>query len=305
MWEMNEDYCARVAEASGGRLIIEPYVQGAIVPATKELEGCSDGIVEMTDTYMGYYPYLLHDVAELFSGRPGGLTETQAAFWLLAEGGVLYQEMVSRIGVTRVTQTVMPTAGDVFVCTVPITGLDDIQGLKFRTASTSLAEITAIMGIQPTMIPWGEIYDAVKRGIVDCTEAGSLSVNWDMALHEVADYHYLTEVLLPGSSNDLFVNEASWAKLPSDLKAILEDCVRSECFKRNVAELEREVAMAQQYKDYGVTLEAMPKEIDDELIRVGTQYFTDKAATLDDPLYARVLESQEKYRAIYDILAVK
>ena len=129
MWEMTEDYAARVAEASGGRLIIESYVQGAIVPATKELEGCSDGIVEMTDTYMGYYPYLLHDVAELFSGRPGGLTETQAYFWLLAEGGVLYQEMVSRINVVRVTQTVMPTAGDVFVTTVPIEGLDDIQGL--------------------------------------------------------------------------------------------------------------------------------------------------------------------------------
>jgi len=265
---------------------------------------CHDGIVEMADTYMGYYPYML-PVAELFAGRPGGFTETQHLFWLLGEGGELYREMIKDLNVVYIAQTISPPAGDVFVSTVPIKGLADVKGLKFRTASTALGVIFERMGLRPTMIAWGEIYDAVKRGIIDATEAGSLTINWDLALHEIADYHYLTEVMLAGSSNDVIVNKDAWEKLPPGFRAILEDAIRSESYKSLVEELEREVAMVEKYKEYGVTLEALPKEIDDEMVRVATEYFKEQAAEHPDPLYARVLESQERYMEIFDILAVR
>lgn len=303
-WRLAEAYAARIAVASGGRLIIENFVQGAIVPATKELEGLHDGLIEMSDTYMGYNSYLL-PVAELFSGIPGAFTETQHLFWLLGEGGDLYQELVSPLNVVRVVQTVSPAGGDVFVSTVPIEGLADVQGLKFRTASPALGQIFDRMGMSTTLIPWGEIYDALKRGIIDATEAGSLNVNWDLGMQEVADYHYLTELMIPGSSNDVFVNKDVWAELPDDLKAILEDSVRSESLKILMEELEREAAMAEQYREYGVSVAPLPKEIDAELMRVAEIFFTEKAAESDDPLYGRVLESQKRYRAIFDVLAVK
>jgi TRAP-type mannitol/chloroaromatic compound transport system substrate-binding protein len=303
-WRLAESYAERVALASGGRLIIENFVQGAIVPATKEFEGLHDGIVEMSDTYMGYNSYLL-PVAELFSGIPGAFTETQHLFWLLGEGGELYREMIEPLDVVYVAQTVSPAGGDVFVSTVPIEGLADLKGLKFRTASPSLGEIFDRMGMATTMIAWGEIYDALKRGIIDATEAGSLTINWDLSMQEVADYHYLTELMIPGSSNDLFVNKDAWAKLPDDLKAILEDSVRSESFKSLMGELVREAAMAEKYREYGVTVAPLPKEIDQELMRVAAEFFEEKAATFPDPLYARVLESQKRYRAIFDVLAVK
>ena len=304
-FRLAERYAERVATASQGRFIIENHVQGAIVPANKELEGCHDGIVEMCDTYMGYYPYLLGDTAELFAGRPGGFTETQHLFWLLGEGGELYRELLKDLNVVYVAQTISPPAGDVFVSTVPVEGLDDVQGMKFRTASTALGKIFERMGLRPTMIAWGEIYDSMKRGIIDATEAGSLTINWDLALHEIADYHYLTEVMLAGSSNDVIVNKDAWEKLPPGFRAILEDAIRSESYKSLVEELEREVAMVEQYNEYGVTVAPLPKEIDEEMVRVASEYFKEKAMEVEDPLYAKVLESQEKYFEIFNILAVK
>jgi len=56
-------------------------------------------------------------------------------------------------------------------------------------------------------------------------------------------------------------------------------------------------------KAYGTKILPVPKEIDDELIKVANKYFDEQAAK--DTFFKEVIDSQRKFKALADLQGVR
>lgn len=70
----------------------------------------------------------------------------------------------------------------------PINSVDDLVGLKTRImGSAMLAKDYAAYGIDPTPLPYGEIYSGLQTGLIDA-QSQPMFANYSMAFYEVADH---------------------------------------------------------------------------------------------------------------------
>jgi tripartite ATP-independent transporter DctP family solute receptor len=71
---------------------------------------------------------------------------------------------------------------------------EDLKGLKIRTMQDPVAmDMVSAMGASPTPIPWGELYTALKQGVVDGAENNPPSIvssrHYEAAKFLVMDHH--------------------------------------------------------------------------------------------------------------------
>ncbi|MBL7127110.1 MAG: hypothetical protein ISS58_07950 [Dehalococcoidales bacterium] len=73
--------------ASGGRLVLKSNPAGAIVPAAKEFDGFSSGVLDWGVTATGYLTDKFPE-ATLFSSQIGGLSPQEYSAWYLVCDGL-------------------------------------------------------------------------------------------------------------------------------------------------------------------------------------------------------------------------
>jgi TRAP-type mannitol/chloroaromatic compound transport system substrate-binding protein len=174
-----------------------------------------------------------------------------------------------------------------------LANLADLKGLKFRTAGEGGA-ILERMGAQAIQLAGGEIYDALKRGVIDACEASGPNMNWSMAFQEVAPYLYLSPVRSPGLYCDLIFNKTAWQELPVDLKQIVESITRSESMRFYCEAVWKDAEALQKFKDYGNKVTILPKEIEAEMVKQASAFYDEMGAK--NPAAAEVLKSQRDFR---------
>jgi TRAP-type mannitol/chloroaromatic compound transport system substrate-binding protein len=74
------------------------------------------------------------------------------------------------------------------------------------------------------VLPGGEVYSALDKGVVDAADWASVSMNQRMGFHEIAKYP--TKLFHSMPIQEFTVNMDAWKKLPDDLKALLHTAVR-------------------------------------------------------------------------------
>lgn len=116
----------------------------------------------------------------------------------------------------------------------PLVKPSDAEGLKFRIMSSKvLEEQFKVIGANPQVLPFSEVYSALQQGVVDGQE-NTLSNIYTKKFHEVQSYltisnhGYLGYLLV---TNKIFMN-----KLPDDLKEIFLGAVK------DATEYAREIA---------------------------------------------------------------
>jgi TRAP-type mannitol/chloroaromatic compound transport system substrate-binding protein len=106
----------------------------------------------------------------------------------------------------------------------PLRKLEDFKGLKFRVPQGMTADLMTKLGASVIILPGGEVYSALERGVVDSTDWGTPSMNYRLGFHEVTKYFIPKFHSMP--DGDFCVNMDEWKKLPDDIKVILEAAVR-------------------------------------------------------------------------------
>ena len=106
----------------------------------------------------------------------------------------------------------------------PIRTLADIKGLKIRVQQSDLfVAMVEALGANPTPMPYGEVYTALKTGIVDAAEN-----NWpayESSRHfETAKYYNLSEHSL--SPEMLVFSKKVWDALPKEDQALLRKAAK-------------------------------------------------------------------------------
>lgn len=105
------------------------------------------------------------------------------------------------------------------------TKLEDLKGLKIRSATRINAKLLTALGATPVQMPLPAVPEAMSKGVID----GAM-VPWEgtpaIKMPEIAKYHFDSPANSPRISNSIFVfamNQAKYDSLPADLKKVIDD----------------------------------------------------------------------------------
>ena len=279
--------------SSAGAVDLRIFEPGEVVPALAITEAVREGKVEAGYTWLGYDQGRVPSAA-LIAAVPFGMEPWEFAAWWFEGGGRALGEALyakQNIHILFCGLTGPETAG---WFREPIDSLDDVRGLKIRFAGIG-GKVMERAGASVTMLPGGEIFQALEKGAIDATEYALPIVDQSLGFNRVASYNYYPGWHQPATSSHLVVNMGAWNQTaPADRKLIETACTAGVL--RNLARseaLQGEVIAG--FPELGVEAHTLPDEVLRELERVTREVLEEEAA--NDADFAAILESQQRFRA--------
>ncbi len=214
-----ENFAQRVNDISGGSLEIKIYPKNVLVPALAVFDAASSGQIDAFHSGP-YYWKGKNSAFSLFSGIPFGFTAEEINSWMLYGGGLeLWREQYAKYNLHPfIGGNTNIQMGGWF--RKPINSLEDMRGLKMRIPGLG-GEVFSKMGVNPILLPAGEIYTSLERGVIDATEWVGPALDIKMGFYKVAPYYY-SGWHEPGSILELTFNKHSWSKLAFEHQAMIE-----------------------------------------------------------------------------------
>lgn len=253
-----ENLAKRLKDMSGGTLDIKIYPKNVLIPSLAVFDACSSGQIDAFHSGP-YYWKGKNSAFSLYSGIPFGFTAEEINSWMLFGGGLeLWREHYARYnlypfmgGNTNIQM------GGWF--RKEIRSLSDMQGLKMRIPGLG-GEVLSKMGVNPVLIPAGEIYTSLERGVIDATEWVGPALDIKMGFYKVAP-HYYSGWHEPGSILELTFNKKFWEKLSDEHKSMIE-AASSEMNSNMTYEFHAQnIHALKKLKELGISIHQFPKEI--------------------------------------------
>ena len=214
-------FAERLAFLSGGRMKIQVFPGGALGNPLKVSETVKNGVAEMGHTWMGY-DWGADPTTVIFGGYAGSFNSEYMLHWLYEAGGAEMQKQYrdEKFGVVSIPLFIR--TAEVFLHSrKPVKTMDDLKGLKLRTAGAWL-EMSKELGAAPVTTAGGDIYPALERGVIDAVEWGTLWENISPGFWKVAKYLIIPGVHQPTAPFELCINKDVWAKLSNDDRKLIE-----------------------------------------------------------------------------------
>lgn len=217
-----EEFKALVEERSEGRVTVNLYPSSQLGSAREMMEQVTMGTLDMTCCDTADWAAALN-IPELAVFNMPFLTKDLATQAELIRTIVAEEvpKMLEGSGV-RLLMTYSNGIRQPLLKKGPINTLDDIQGLKMRTAETPLyVNLWNALGASTVTSAWSEAYTLLQQGVADAVEAdvtGLVNQN----LQEQG--HYLSKIGHLGAIYCVFINEDKWNSIPADLQEIIQEC---------------------------------------------------------------------------------
>jgi tripartite ATP-independent transporter DctP family solute receptor len=147
----------------------------------------------------------------------------------------------------------------VLVSKRPILTLADLKGLKLRMYKNEMVmNLWKELGANITYIAWTEVYDGLKRGLIEAVTSPIALVE-SMHFQEVAKY-LLHNDEYPASIA-FFVNHTAYQKLPNDLKSVLLKAYEASCkYSQEMTEKAAEESIEKMIKKDKITFIRAPMD---------------------------------------------
>lgn len=251
-------YVKRVSELSNGRIQIQAFPPGALVPTFEMLDAVGKGVVDIgygAQVYWrGKIPFTLWTWGIPF------------AFKVLDHYDYLWQEtellsMVRAAFAKQNAHFLGPVYSDEWGATMSrkeLLRLADFKGVKIRSFGLG-AEIWKSQGASIVTIPGEEQYTALSTGVIDASNWGSPDGFMAVKVHEVAK-HYLGPSLIAFDMEDMFMNMDAFKKLPSDLQGAMNIATRVYAFERAATSTYHSAQAIGKMKAAGVKFNSLPAE---------------------------------------------
>ena len=237
-----------VETLSRGRIKIDVYPPGSIVPSLEGIYAVRDGVLDVHFGYAGMW--IGHELAApLFCSVPGLMSPQDMVQWLYQGGGIeLWQEMADGVNAKVIPTAILGMEGFMWA-NEPLQSIADFKGKTLRMMPLMgevLQEYGSSMGIAVEFLPGAEIVPALERGVVDAAEYAIPALDKDFGFHDVAKYYHFPGIHQPCSTCDVMINKNKWDELPEDLQEIV--LIASEVsVLRNWTECERKNIEALNY----------------------------------------------------------
>lgn len=266
----------RITAMSGGRLTVQLYAAGELVPGLQVFDAVNAGVAEMGHSAAIYWTGKTR-AAAYFTTVPWGLTPLEHIAWIEHGGGqALWDELYAPFGL----KPFMAGSSGVQMggwFRRELKGLSDLKGLKVRAVGLS-ADIFQRLGAIGLVLPAGEIFPALQSGAIDGVEF--LGPNSDRAqgFYQVAPFYYWPTFTKPNGTAECIIRREAWDGLPAELKAIVAEACRAE---NQVTLAESEWLAAQALADLvanrHVQLRRWPDDILDAAHKAGSDLLAELA----------------------------
>jgi TRAP-type mannitol/chloroaromatic compound transport system substrate-binding protein len=277
---------------SGGNIDLQVAEPGAVIPALAIFENVSTGAIDAGYSWMGYeigqFP-----AAALFGAMPFGFEPTDFIAWMHFKGGqALLDEIMAPYNVRAILcGSIPPEAAGWF--RNEHAGVDALQGLKFRAAGLG-GETMTELGMSVTMLPGGELYQALETGVLDATEFSLPTVDEQLGFYQVAKHYYLPGWHQPSTNQFLYVNLDVWNGLEDTTKAMIETaCIAGTTMAIAKGEA-LQGAVLTRFEGEGVTLHVYDDETLKAFYEAATKVMDRRAES--DPVFARVRNSMLEFQ---------
>jgi len=216
---------AKVKEKTQGRLELRIHPASSLYPGPEILPALLDGRVEMAPITSAYLTDVLLEMGVL---ELPFMTSSFEEHRKAAEALRPYStEMLAKRGLKLMSIQTWPSQQ--LFANQAIRTVSDWKGKKFRVYGAESADIARVLGSSPVSIPFGEVYTALQRGVVDGAMTSATNAE-PMKFFEVSKF--LNYWNLSGASTEwLAVNQKAWSALPADLQNLLLESFKELSFE--------------------------------------------------------------------------
>ena len=271
-----ERFAERVEEASGGRMEIQVFAGGELVPPLGVFDAVSEGTVE-AGSGAAYYWAGKVPAAQWFAAVPFGFNPQDINAWIYSGGGLeLWEEIYAPFNVVpRPQGNTGVQMGGWF--REKMNTIDDYKGMKMRIPGLG-GKVVSKAGGTVVLLPGGEIFTSLERGVIDATEWVGPMHDLRMGFYKAADYYYYPGWHEPGTMLEVMFNKKAYDSLPNDLRQIL-DAVAAETNMWSLSEFEAGNGAALQalIKDHNVNLVRFPEPLLADLRKLAAETLEEEA----------------------------
>ncbi len=290
-------FAKEVRRMSNGRLTIQVFAGGELIPPLQSFDAVSQGTVEIGHGSAYYWAGKI-PAAQFFTAVPFGMNAQGMNAWLYGGGGLeLWREVYAphKLVPFPMGNTGVQMGG---WFRKKINTVADLKGIKMRIPGLG-GKVIAKAGVNPVLLPAGEIYTALERGTIDATEWVGPYHDLRLGLYRAAKYYYYPGWHEPGPTLEMIINKTAWESLPRDLQLIVENAAMagnlwmlSEFEARNLEALQ---ILKEKYK---VQVIEFPDKVLGELKKLTALTLKEEAAK--DATFKRVYEKYQRFQLTHD-----
>ena len=242
--------------ATKGRVKIEVYANSTLYKDKEELEALQLGAVQILAPSMAKFGPLGVKEFELFD-FPYLFTDQQSLERVT--NGPVGREMLKRLeSKGLIGLSFWDNGFKIMSSNRSMHSPTDLKGLKLRIqASKVLDEQMRVLGANPQVMAFSEVYQALQTGVVDGLENVPSNL-YTQKMHEVQKHMTVTNHGYIGYA--VVVNKKFWEKLPADVRSQLDGAMKEATeYANKIAQQENEAALDAIRKSGKVT-EYMPTD---------------------------------------------
>lgn len=285
----------QVNAMSGGNMQFRIEEPGKVVPAFEILNAVSSGKVPAGFTWVGYDAGKI-PALPLYSGAPFNMEPpAYTAWWYFGDGAKMLQEIYAKQNVHPVLCSIVgpETAG---WYRQPIDGLDDYKGLKIRFAGLG-GQVLQKLGASVTMLPGGELFQALEKGTIDATEFSLPSIDQVLGFHKVVKYNIFPGWHQTFTTMHFLVNKKEWDGLDKSQQAMINNaCQAATLYGFSEGEWQQPQVIST-FGEKGVTAKSLPMPVLRKLQEVSNEVYAEQSKA--DADFKRVYESQKAFMDKY------
>ena len=307
-------FAQRIKDCTDGRLTIQVFAGGELVPALGTFDAVSDGTVEC-GSGASYYQAGKMIASQWFAAVPFGLNAQGINAWFYGGNGLkLWEETYAPFNVVpRPAGNTGVQMGGWF--RKEMNTLDDYKGLKMRIPGLG-GKVVAKAGGTVVLLAGGEIFTSLERGVIDATEWVGPLHDLRMGFYQAAKYYYYPGWHEPGTELEFLFNKKAYESLPKDIQAILDAvCYENNFWSLNSFDAQNGAALEELITKHKVNLVRFPETLLDGLKKLADETLEEEAGK--DPMAKKVHEDFKKFqkqigiwgtvseKAYYDVIAEK
>ena len=290
-----ELFAKRVDQCTGGRLKIKVYAGGELVPPLNTFDAVSAGTVE-SGSAASYYWAGKTPASQWFAAVPFGLNAQGMSAWFYGGDGLkLWEETYAPFNVIpRPGGSTGVQMGGWF--NKKINSIADYKGLKMRIPGLG-GKVIAKAGGTVVLVPGGEIFTNLERGVIDATEWVGPMHDLRMGFYQAAKYYYYPGWHETGTTLEYMFNKKAYESLPKDIQQILDAlCMESHQWMLAQFDAQNGAALQTLIDKHHVNLIQFPKNVLDSLRKLSDQVVAEEAAK--DKMATKVNDSFQKFSKV-------
>jgi TRAP-type C4-dicarboxylate transport system substrate-binding protein len=212
-----------VQEKTNGDLEIRIYLNDQLGDPQTSIENLMNGTLDLYSGALSYYTKLASDQLNILTMLYFFKDREHFRRYLTSPVFKQGQDKILEQGIRFLSTEFKGDRGPyrVFISTKPIFTPNDLIGVKMRIwPNEAVKKCWEHMGAVPTVLPWTEVYLAIKQNMIQAVTAPLNTVR-NMRFSEVAPY--VTELKQFQQTWPITISEKVWKELPQEQQKVLVD----------------------------------------------------------------------------------